>query len=475
MSSIIEKISPELDYVHKVGNHSSPLYVKLQPINNIQTFNASLTSVYGPIEILIPAKCLSLKKSRVSFDLTIPAQAANTFSWMQGNALCMFDRVTITSQNTNQVLMDIPNFNRYASMLSPILTSNVELNNKSSPLYGLAVTPAMFTTQALAQQQPLEDVSRSNASVNVDGLSTDIGTPYMGIRKLFVSSAVATANALAFEFELGSIQASICDLEQLLYFAGEQLLISFYFAPVSRFAWGGTSASVPSTNVIPATGNWSVNNLALYLYTEQNIGVSTALVEKVMRSGLSIPFPYAFISRNSVSSGSWAVTQQLTRGFGSKLLFVATSIFNPTESGNTAQDHSVSGLLGATNGQYTSLNYNSYIDNVAILTNNNIQFINTNAGTQSGEHWLYNKEHLKGSSINSLINYNVDFCHIDSFINDSLCSADWTAIDGLSLDAMHQFSFVSYGSSSNSVTNNVYIIFVCQKTLTLSPSGVQIV
>ena len=474
MSSIVEKISPELDYVHKVGNHSSPLYVKLQPINNIQTFNASLTSVYGPVEVLIPAKCLSLKKSRVSFDLTIPAQAANTFAWMQGNALCMFDRITITSQNTNQVLMDLPNFNRYASMLSPILTSNIELNNKSSPLVG-ASTPLMYTTQALAQSSPLEDVSRSNSIVNVDGLNTDIGTPFAGVRKTFVSTAAATSNNLAFEFELGSIQASICDLEQLLYFAGEQLLISFYFAPVSRFAWGSTSQTNPTTGQIAAIGNFAVNNLALYLYTEQNIGVSTALVEKVMRTGLSIPFPYGFVSRNSVASGSWSIVQSCTRGFGSKLLFVATSIFNPTESGSTAQDHSIQGLLAASNGQYTSLQYNSYIDNVAILTNNNISAINTNAGTQCGEHWLYNKEHLKGSAINSLISYNVDFCHIDSFITDSLCHADWTAIDGLSLDAMHQFSFVSYGTSTNAVTNNVYIIFVCQKTLTLSPSGVQVV
>lgn len=477
--SQVLQTSPDITYTEQIGNHSSPLYVKLNPINNVQTFAPSLTSVYGPIEILLPSKCLNLSKSKISWDLTVPAQgAAPNFAWLQANALCQLDRVTLTSQNTNQVLADIPNLNRYASMLTPVMTTQEQLQNKSSPftsgLGANTVVPAMVAALATAQQTPCEDVSKSNAGANPDGNNIDYGTPFgNSIRKLFVSSAANTPNYISFELDLSSIQASIFDVDKLLYFSGEQLLLSLYFAPVNRYAFLGTSATNPTTNAGAAIGAWSVTNLACYLYTEQNLDVSTALVEKVMRGGgIKIPFPYPFIQRQSVASGSWAITQQLTRGFGSKLLFTAFSVFNPTETSATAQDHSVQHLLTAAGGQYTVLSYNTLIDNIPILTNNNISV--TGGGTSSGEQWLYNKKHLTSSAINSIINYNVDFCHIDSFVSDPLCKFDFTTIDGLDLDAMHQYSIAAYGTSGAAVNNNVYIVFVCQKTLNFGASGVQI-
>ena len=326
------------------------MYVKVNPINNVQTFTASISSTYGPVEILVPAKVLSLKKSKLSWDITVPAQAASTYAWIQANALCQLDRIVITSQNTNNILLDLPNLNRFGSMFAPVGTTLTELRNKASPGYSTTLTtvPTVSTTQALAQAIPYEDISRNFQSTNIDGNAQDYGCPGDGIRKLLVNTATATAGAIAFEFDLCSLQGTICDIDQLLYFSGEQLLISLYFAPINRWAWGGTSATNPTTGAIAATGNWVFNNINMYLYTEQNLSVSTGIVEKVMRGGgLSIPFPYPFIQRQAVSSGSISVTQQLTRGFGSKLLVVGAAFFNPTETANTAQDHSISGLASA--------------------------------------------------------------------------------------------------------------------------------
>ena len=477
--SQVLQTSSDITYTEQIGNHSSPLFVKLNPINNVQTFPPSLTSVYGPIEILIPSKCLNLSKSKISWDVSIPSQGAGNWAWLQGNALCQLDRVTLTSQNTNQVLADIPNLNRYASMLTPVMTTQEQLQNKSSPLTVAAgalssIVPPMKTTLAVAQNTPCEDVSRTNAGANPDGNGIDYGTPYgNSVRKLYVSSASGTPNYISFELDLNSIQASIFDVDKLLYFSGEQLLLSLYFAPVNRYAFLAQSASDPTATVGAAVGAWSVTNLACYLYTEQNLDVSTALVEKVMRGGgLKVPFPYPFIQRQSVASGSWAITQQLTRGFGSKLLFTAFSIFNPTETGATAQDHSLQSLATAAGGSYTILSYNTQIDNIPILTNNNISILG--GGNANGEHFLYNKAHLRGSAIASMLNYQNDFCHIDSFVSDPLCKFDFTTIDGLDLDAMHQYSIAAYGTSGAAVNNNVYIVFVCQKTLNFGASGVQI-
>jgi hypothetical protein len=53
-SPVTTKIDPSIDYSRKISSHSSPLYVKVNPTNNITSFNPSLTSVYGPIEFIVP-------------------------------------------------------------------------------------------------------------------------------------------------------------------------------------------------------------------------------------------------------------------------------------------------------------------------------------------------------------------------------------------------------------------------------------
>jgi hypothetical protein len=464
------KTSSDITYTEQYGSHSSPLFVKLNPINNLQTANLSLTATYGPVEILVPAKTLNLSRSKLSFDLAVPAQAASTFGYIQANALCLFDRITLTSQNTNQVLCDISNFNRYASMLSPILTTQAEIQNKASPI----LAGALYTSAATGQAFPLEDVSRPNTVANLDGNAVEYGNPYgICVRKTFVSTATATANYVSFEMDLASIHASIFDIDKLIYASGEQLLLSLYFSPVNRFSWGGTSSSDPTTGAIAATGTYTFSNLALYLYTENNLDISSSLVNKVMSEGMAINFPYSYVQRQAVASGAWSINQQLSRGFGSKLLLVATSIFNPTETNRTAQDHSVQHLSTAAGGSYSSFIYNTFIDNIPIQTNNNIAILSN--GVSGGEHWLYNKGKLKGSAISSLINYNVDFCHLDVFTDVPLPGIDWTIVDGLSLDAQHQWGIVSSSVAGASVNNNIYIIFVCQKKLMFSPTGLQVV
>jgi hypothetical protein len=484
--SVELKTDPSIDYSKKMSSHSSPLFVKLSPINNIVSFNPSLTSVYGPVEWVVPARALNLSRSKISWDLTVPAQAASTYAYLQGNAVTQFDRLVITSQSTNQVLCDIPNLNRYVSMLSPVFTSQQELAIKASPISindpttagatagTIGTVPVMYTSAAIGQSYPCENVSQCNASVNPDGLGKDYGKPFGNvIRKVFVSSATATANYLSFELDLNSIPASILDQDKLLYFSGESLVVSIYWAPVNRYCWGGTSATNPVTGATAATGTFVVSNPNIYLYVEQNIDIIKSLTDKVMSEGISINFPYSFIQRQTATSGSGAITSQLSRGYGQRLLFAAVSIFAPTETGNTSQDHSVQSLLTATSGTYSNLSYNTQLNNIPIMTNNNISIIGS--GTQNGEQWLYNKSKLYNSCLSSLPAFNCDFVHLDSFIGpDSLCNADLTVLDGLDLSSNQTYSFVYFGTSGSSVTHNIYLVFSCQKTLNLTPSGIVI-
>ena len=481
-----------IDYTEKISQHSNPLFLKVQPINNVQSFAPSITSVFGPVEILIPARTIALNRSKISFDLLVPAQAASTYAWLQANALTLFDRITLTSQASNAVLCDIPNANRYASMLSPIMTTQEELNSKSSPyssigihtaagtaISAITVVPIMNTTLALAQRYQGEDISRSNAGANPDGNANDTVGFANSIRKLLVSSSTATDNYVSFNFDLSSFHSTIFDVDKLLYFGGEQLLLSLYFSPVNRYCWGGTSNTNPATGFTVATGSFSITNLTMYLCVEQNIEISSALVERVNTKGLTIPFPYPFINRSSLAAPNISISQQLTRGFGHRLLYVASSIFASLETNNSAQDHSIQSLLlapsAATAANYPAfsvLNYNTFIDNIAVLTNSNISIIG--GGQNNSEFFTMNRAHLKGCAIQNITGYALDFCHIDNFCTDSLCQADLTLIDGLDLSSTHIYSWNCTGSSSNTPNLNVYLIFVCQKMLHLNSAGVSV-
>ena len=463
----IDIIDPKLNFSARAVSHSSPLYLKLQPINNITSFTLSSSSTYGPVEILIPSKVLNLKESRISFDVAIDTSGGATgYAWSQANTLTMMNRITLTSQSTNQVLFDVSNLDRYASMLSPVYTSDEDLRNKSSPFVSgngsTSVVGGSFSSAATGQQTPCEDISANNGIANPDGLNNSYPGGFTAMKKLIVGGNNAVSYYTV-EFKLGSIPFSIFSQENLQYFAGEQLLISLYFSATNRFTWDGSSITNPTTGAANSNASTTINNLSLYLYTENNPQISTSIVEKTLGSGIQIPFCYPFMQRSALSGNSQSMTQQLTRGFGAKLLFTAWSPFNTNETLNTAQDHSylTNFLTGA-----SSLNFNTYMDSIPILTNNNVDVF-------KGEHWIYMKDKLKGSCIKNINQLNIDSVWIDNFCTNPICKIDVNAMDGLDLAPIHQWSFVVNGVGSVPAMNH-YVAFVCQKFLNLTPNGVQI-
>ena len=60
------------------------------------------------------------------------SSGATGYNWTSANNWNQLNRIVLTSQSTNQVLCDLPNLDRYCSMLSPIATSAEELESKSS-------------------------------------------------------------------------------------------------------------------------------------------------------------------------------------------------------------------------------------------------------------------------------------------------------------------------------------------------------
>lgn len=492
-------LSDMLDYSHKVASHSSPLMVKLGPLNNQTSTTLSVASVVGPVQFVIPSKCINLARSIIQFDINVPAMGAGIYSWVQANFWDLFYRINLVGQSTNTQLLDLAPVDRYASSLIPVSLKNSDFYNKASP-YGASVyigynTTNYNTTQASGQFIPVQEVSRNYYSSNVDGVNNDTLTPYDGIRLLYSGNASNTQQNITVSMELGSLPHNIMALDKLMYFGSEQLELNLYFNPCNRWSWGnGTSNTVPSyagTQVTtPAAA--TLNNMAIYLYTEQDATIIQGLVERAMGDGYSIKFAYPLITRQALSGNNQTINTQLTRGLGSSLLFIATSWYNSNtyvgsgssvqqsnaETLNTAQDHSLFSLLGPTastsygssgnpcTGAFSAFQYQAQIDSINILTNNQYNAF-------LGEPWLYNQNWLNGSAIKSANQYYVQFTHIDNFTGSPICMIDQTVDDGLSLEnyRQHQMSFTATAAGTPSANVAWYVFYICTRTLNISSQG----
>jgi hypothetical protein len=481
-----------LDYSAKKSLHSSPLYVKLQPLNNQTNPTLSISSVFGPIQFIIPSKCLNLAQSYLTFDVKVPNQSAAAY--IEANIWTMLYRINLVGQSTNTQLVDISPVDKYASMLTPLATPGDALLDKSNAYSGNTNSATAFTpfgiTAPLGQQIPVSDISKNCSIVNVDGLNQDTFTPFFGIRQIYYGVS-GVDSYYTVNIKLGSLPFNLLALDKLMYYGSEQLELNLYFSAANRWLWNSSSATNPMTGAVVPTVAPILNNLALYLYTEQDAEIIKGLVDKTMTTGYSIPFAYPLITRQALSGGTQSINTQLTRGYGKSILFIGTSWFNGTpntanmglvtngETANTAQDHSLTFLCnftGATQsianttvaptGYFTALSYTSQIDSINILTNNQYNVF-------TGEHFLYNNRNLKGCAIDSLPNYNIEFCHIDNFTGKPVCEIDQTVEDGLSLEDYRQHSLQILGTNTGFGNTSIvwYVVYVAQRTLNISSQG----
>ena len=493
MSELVQR-SQALDYSHEKALHSSPLYIKLQPLNNQTNPTINLTSVYGPIQYVIPSKCCNLAESVIQFDVLVPAQTA--YAVVAANMWTLFYRLTLIGQSTNTQLMDLSPIDRFASSLIPVATKDIDLDDQSTP-FASALPSLVATSAALGQATPVGAVSKNTSVTNLDGASNDTYCPYNGIRKFWVSAS-NTIGYFTVSMKFETLPFNILSLNKMMYFGSEQLELNIYFNAVNRWCFNSTSQSAfganPYNNTVglsSATGSFVLNNIAIYLKTEQDADVISGLVNKAMTTGYSINFAYPIITRQNLSGSAQSINTQLTRGYGKSVLFIGTSWYNATtyattgtaasgfisqaETNNTAQDHSLStltnsgtylGVTNSANSYVTAMTYQSQIDSINILTNNQYNVF-------LGEHWLYNRDNMKHSAVKGIYDYNIEFVHLDNFTGKPICEIDQTVEDGLSLQdyRQHQLAFTATAGGAGAPALNWYVTYVTQRTLNISAQG----
>lgn len=461
MTEVTSIVAPELDYSNKVYNHPSPLYVKITPQGGTQNPTLSLTAAGTLSEFQIPAKVVNLARSYLSFDLSFSAEAG-LFTMLQGNLATTINRIVVSTIGSNTILADISNVGNYVEAVAGHSYNFTDVLDNSQGSGFLNETSLVS-----AQLTPVDDVSKQNAATNPMGQiytattgGDDSSAVYTGLKHLYQNSTVNTACYLSVRLPLKAFRFSALAIDKDMYFAGETLNIAIYWEAAQRYAFLGSTLATPSTAAAVLATVPTMSNLALYAYCEQNISITSSIIERVNKEGLTMPIPVVWSSKQNIAASTQhSITLNITKSHGNKLLFVAWAPYNNTETSCTCKAHTT----------FRHSIYNSYLNQVPIIANGGLN-------VAIAEHYTYNKDSLAGSMIQGIVSYNNNFTHFDNFTGMSLpkLSDNLTVYNGIDLSKeQQQWSLQSTLSTATAL--NHYIFWICQKQLVITSNSVMLV
>jgi hypothetical protein len=446
----MEKFSPEITYTPVISNHSTTIMRQISP-QGTNSVTLSTSSVVGPTEFLIPPSCFNFKRCKLDFSILFSAPSAKAI-YVNGNLNTMINRVVVYSTLTNSVLADISSFEKYASLVTP---SGTEVSEYLTKSYLSGALPA---TVANARLNTVEDISKSNIStVNDSGANVDLGpqNPFLGRRQWYIG-AKATAIALDVSLPFSGFKHSILSTDRNLFF-NENLVLQVYWNNTDNFAFIATEADDPVTGAAALEADPVISGIQLSLATEGNLSIVSQTIDKVQKEGITLPFSYPTVTRQSITSTSPSYTLQLTRALGQRILAIITAPFSQVARCG-ANNH----LRG------TITQYNTFINSVALRYQGGFNTL------QSQDYWLANKAFLEKSVVQAIGEYiNAEWLHVDSFFGDKpLYLADMTQNEVDGLDVSNASSTWQIQSTLSASTAYTWVSLVIgQKVLSITKDG----
>jgi len=463
-----QEYSEQITYTPTVFNHPSPLFVKVSPVGGTTSPTLGISSVSTLSEFQIPSKIVNLSQSYISCNLQIPAGTA--FMNLNGNLGCIIDRIVLSTIGSNTILADISNVGAYLEACDAPQTEFVDFKNKTSltqSVTDLITGTANFlpTSQPLANVLPLNDIGRSNALLNpigqvsVSGTAGDDISVVMDNVKHILQTGSAVDGFINVKLPLSMFKSTIMAVNKNLYFSGETLNFSIYWAPINSYAWQSTLSNPATLTALSSPTQIVMTNLSMYIQVEQNAYLTQKLISKVNEEGMTLPIPVIWSSKQNITNSTQhSITLNITKSHGNSLMWVAWSPFSQTETNsNLCKSHTTFELS-----QYQTL-----LNQIPILTNSPIS---------TSDLYLYNSYNLENSVIQSASAYNNIFTHFDNFSGMPLCHLqdNLTKQNGIDLTRETQ-QYQLNAIYTPSATRNHYIFFCCQKQLVMTRNGVMLV
>lgn len=251
---------------------------------------------------------------------------------------------------------------------------------------------------------------------NAGGTATGV-TNYIEPQYLTVG-ADATALERNRLFPLGSIPDTIFSVDKDIYIPTDMFL-RVTAGPGNANAYFSTAATTPATGTSALAVDTTLSNIYLYLAVETNQRVIDSVMTTVRETGLTLNIPYTTAFRNSSTGTVANVNLPLSSQYGKKLKQILTTVWNGTETSNTAGDCGNHGGVDAAQNGTKIKTYNTFLNNRQ-LQDTSIDC--TYAGGPSIANfndWRENSRHCLGSVIQNRAVYAQNWFHLDKFYEDN--------------------------------------------------------
>lgn len=427
------KFDTTIDYSQKQAENSSYSWAKVVPLSGVQT-----ASPNQDVQFELPPIAMNLARSYFSGTLTVPAQGADSYSWLHRGVLPASAVSLYTRQG--QYLCDL---------------------RQDATRYTRVVNSADATAQELEsgdQSGLLYAGNDSKALIGGGGSGGSVAKPYQQQAYLTVSGD-DSIQTWRFKIPFSAIKRTILALDRSILF-NQVLVMKIKIADNGDMAYKGDSATDPDSTPANLTGDISIANLCLYVCQERNAEIVQSLATAT-RTGEGMTFlceyPTTFSQTRSTTTQNISI--RLNRSFGASLVAVKNCVF-ANGSNNLKYDRD-------TDGSTKVVSYHTDINNNRLLDFNPV--------IADLDAWMIHKDRLANTPVLNETIYNENWFHEDRFDNGVRQFRDGEVDDstyaGVSLDDEIRYN-ISY--TTTNATYSHYTIAHCIKVLNINASGLVI-
>jgi hypothetical protein len=258
---------------------------------------------------------------KLQFDSAFPA-LAGAYNYAYEATWNFIGELSLYTKN-KMFIVDIIDFQDYMELSRPLKTQfgqDFKCNELRDRLYP---SRALGVNTDVPGQRP-------------DGTSASV--PFDEKNYLAVGTLNSTTPNQNHVLRFGDIPDTFFSINKMVYFE-EPLILRIKFGPGVKAGFTATSPVNPTTGALALAGNITLTNIQLYQDQEKDQETLNALRQITQKGDWKVFIPSVTSWKQELKSTSQNATVTIQPAHGKRLVKILHSVWNSTESANTAYDH----------------------------------------------------------------------------------------------------------------------------------------
>lgn len=436
----IDLAPPELTTTQVLKTYGSYKTQKIPPNQGIGTQTVGPAS-YVWIDFEFPASVYNFHKSYVGYNVKNNTELKDIFTWRRQDCHALITAVRMKAIDGSAPFIDIPYHPQYQKIFLPreIDADKAFTRSQRNKCFVMG-SENKWSSAGTAIQK----ANGGNYGVITPAWrGADDGKNDIPLMPLEVVQAISDLKGIDLkddadsqeyeEFPLSDLKQTICDYVGDFY-AGQKYLLSLQFGPTTYYKWTTTGAGGdvnPTIGAANAISSTVISQPFLYLAVQNNLAVANDVRATFLAKGkLALPYVHC-IKQAMGSNNSISANFSVSASYGTHIKLISFSLYNGTESKNTALDNSNIVIEEAKfQNSWVASKLQSYRTNFGPEP---LQYydVRCDSGTASGgaiaarssgpgEDWALNKPLLEGKLFPGPMAYRENHHHTDYFCGTKL-------------------------------------------------------